>query len=162
MNPACLFCANEEEWHAGHVFGRSTQHPLPTAGAGDRCYIIDAADKRYLGGSGGAAVSCLGHSDPDVPEALHAQLDRLAIAHTGFFTSDPAEELAVQLIDAAPAGIARVYMVSGGSETVDAAIKLARQYFMETGQPARHRVIARRQSYHGICSPRPKTASRPT
>jgi adenosylmethionine-8-amino-7-oxononanoate aminotransferase len=133
----------------GHIFGRSTRGTLPTAVAGDGCYIIDAAGRRYLDGSGGAAVSCLGHSDPDVRAALHDQLDRLAFAHTGFFTSDAAETLADLLIAGAPDGIDRVYLVSGGSEAVEAAIKLARQYFMEIGQPQRHRVIARRQSYHG-------------
>lgn len=132
-----------------HVFGRSTKGPLPVAVAGDGCYIIDREGKRYLDGSGGAAVSCLGHSDPDVRAALHAQLDRLAFAHTGFFTSDAAESLADTLIAHAPAGIERVYLVSGGSEAVEAALKLARQYFLEIGQPRRHRVIARRQSYHG-------------
>jgi adenosylmethionine-8-amino-7-oxononanoate aminotransferase len=134
---------------AGHVFGRSTRGTLPTAVGGDGCYLIDAQGKRYLDGSGGAAVSCLGHSDADVRAALHAQLDRLAFAHTGFFTSQPAEDLADMLIAAAPEGIERVYLVSGGSEAVEAAIKLARQYFLEIGQPQRHRVIARRQSYHG-------------
>lgn len=133
----------------GHVFGRSTTSRLPIAVKGEGCYLIDQAGKRYLDGSGGAAVSCLGHSDPDVRAALHAQLDRLAFAHTGFFTSEPAEALADLLIQAAPEGIDRVYLVSGGSEAVEAAIKLARQYFVEIGQPGRHRVIARRQSYHG-------------
>ena len=133
----------------GHIFGRSTKGHLPTAVAGDGCYLIDSNGKRYLDGSGGAAVSCLGHSDPDVRAALHEQLDRLAFAHTGFFTSDPAEDLADLLIAGAPEGINRVYLVSGGSEAVEAAIKLARQYAMEIGQPRRHRIIARRQSYHG-------------
>jgi len=133
----------------GHIFGRGTQGTLPTAVAGEGCYIVDAEGRRYLDGSGGAAVSCLGHSDPDVRAALHAQLDRLAFAHTGFFTSEPAEDLADLLVADAPDGIERVYLVSGGSEAVEAAIKLARQYFMEIGQPSRHRVIARRQSYHG-------------
>jgi adenosylmethionine-8-amino-7-oxononanoate aminotransferase len=94
-------------------------------------------------------VSCLGHSDAEVRAALHDQLDKIAFAHTGFFTSDPAEALADLLIDHAPDGIDRVYLVSGGSEAVEAALKLARQYFMEIGQPQRRRVIARRQSYHG-------------
>lgn len=132
-----------------HVFGRSTKGTLPVAAQGDGCYIIDSTGKRYLDGSGGAAVSCLGHSDPAVRAALHRQLDQLAFAHTGFFTSDSAEALADTLIAHAPAGIERVYLVSGGSEAVEAAIKLARQYFMEIGQPQRHRLIARRQSYHG-------------
>lgn len=132
-----------------HIFGRSTRTSPPAAVRGDGCYLIDAAGNRYLDGSGGAAVSCLGHSDPDVRAALHEQLDRLAFAHTGFFTSEPAEALADTLIASAPEGIERVYLVSGGSEAIEAAIKLARQYFMEIGQPQRHRVIARRQSYHG-------------
>lgn len=133
----------------GHIFGRSTRGTLPTAVEGDGAYIIDSSGKRYLDGSGGAAVSCLGHSDPEVRAALHAQLDKIAFAHTGFFTTDAAEALADQLIDKAPTGIERVYLVSGGSEAVEAAIKLARQYFLEIGEPQRHRVIARRQSYHG-------------
>ncbi|WP_194098369.1 aspartate aminotransferase family protein [Marivivens aquimaris] len=132
-----------------HIFGRSTRGQLPTAVAGDGCYLIDASGKRYLDGSGGAAVSCLGHSNARVRAALHEQLDQVAFAHTGFFTSDPAERLADRLTAAAPEGIDRVYLVSGGSEAVEAAIKLARQYFMEIGEPQRHRVIARRQSYHG-------------
>lgn len=131
-----------------HVFGRG-KAPLATAVRGEGCYIIDADGRRHLDGSGGAAVSCLGHSDPDVRAAIHAQLDQLAFAHTGFFTSDAAEALADLLIAHAPAGIDKVYLLSGGSEAVEAAIKLARQYFIELGQPNRHRVIARRQSYHG-------------
>ena len=132
-----------------HIFGRSTRGQLPFAVQGDGCYLIDASGKRYLDGSGGAAVSCLGHSNAHVRRALHAQLDRVAFAHTGFFTSEPAETLADRLVAAAPEGIERIYLVSGGSEAVEAALKLARQYFMEIGQPHRHRVIARRQSYHG-------------
>ncbi|MFC7705298.1 aspartate aminotransferase family protein [Plastorhodobacter daqingensis] len=132
-----------------HVFGRSTGTVLPRAVRGDGCYIIDEAGRRYLDGSGGAAVSCLGHSDAEVRAALHEQLDALAFAHTGFFTTAAAEALADLLIDHAPPGLERVYLVSGGSEAVEAALKLARQYFLETGAPQRHRVIARRQSYHG-------------
>jgi len=132
-----------------HIFGRSTKGTMPSAVAGDGCYLIDVSGKRYLDGSGGAAVSCLGHSNARVRAALHSQLDKLAFAHTGFFTSDPAEQLADRLVAAAPEGIDRVYLVSGGSEAVEAALKLARQYFMEIGQPQRHRIIARRQSYHG-------------
>ena len=121
----------------------------PVAVGGDGCYIIDSEGKRYLDGSGGAAVSCLGHSHPAVIEAIKSQVDRLAFAHTGFFTSEPAEALASLLAAHAPADIEHVYFVSGGSEAVEAALKLARQYFVETGQPDRRHVIARRQSYHG-------------
>lgn len=131
-----------------HVFGRGTA-PLATAVRGEGCYIHDAEGRTYLDGSGGAAVSCLGHSDPDVRAAVHGQLDQLAFAHTGFFTSRPAEGLADLLIKNAPTGIEKVYLLSGGSEAVEAALKLARQYFLEIGEPKRHRVIARRQSYHG-------------
>ena len=133
----------------GHIFARNTKNQPPVAVKGEGCYIVDSTGKRYLDGSGGAAVSCLGHSDPDVIAAIKAQVDTIAFAHTGFFTSEPAETLADMLIDHAPEGIERVYLVSGGSEAVEAAIKLARQYALETGQESRHRVIARRQSYHG-------------
>lgn len=94
-------------------------------------------------------MSCLGHGDEDVTNAIKAQLDTVAYAHTSFFTSDPAEQLADKLIEHAPEGIDRVYLVSGGSEAMEAALKLARQYFVEIGQPQRKHVIARRQSYHG-------------
>jgi adenosylmethionine-8-amino-7-oxononanoate aminotransferase len=132
-----------------HVFPRHMKASLPTAVAGEGCYIIDSDGKRYLDGSGGAAVSCLGHSHPAVIEAIKSQVDQLAFAHTGFFTSAPAEALATLLADHAPDGIEHVYFVSGGSEAVEAALKLARQYFVEIGQGSRRHVIARRQSYHG-------------
>ncbi|MTH98837.1 aspartate aminotransferase family protein [Roseibium sp. RKSG952] len=132
-----------------HVFPRHTKANPPVAVAGDGCYIIDSNGKKYFDGSGGAAVSCLGHGDPEVTEAIQAQIGRIAFAHTGFFTSEPAEQLAGLLIEHAPEGLDRVYFVSGGSEAMEAALKLARQYFLEKGETSRHRVIARRQSYHG-------------
>nr|MCS5560016.1 aspartate aminotransferase family protein [Oceanospirillaceae bacterium] len=113
------------------------------------CYITDQHGKQYLDGSSGAAVSCLGHGDPDVTDAMKTQLDQIAFAHTGFFTSEPAEQLADLLIQYAPGNLGRVYLASGGSEAVEAALKLARQYFIEIDQPQRSHVIARRQSYHG-------------
>ena len=132
-----------------HVFPRHTKGRMPVAMRGEGAYIHDAEGKAYLDGSGGAAVSCLGHGDPDITRAIKDQADRLAFAHTGFFTSEPAESLADRLIAHAPEGIERVYFVSGGSEAIEAAMKLARQYFLEIGQPRRSRFIARRQSYHG-------------
>ena len=132
-----------------HVFPRHTKSLPPRAVRGDGPYLFDADGKQYLDGSGGAAVSCLGHSDPDVIAAIKSQIDNMAFAHTGFFTSDAAESLADRLIAHAPDQIDRVYFVSGGSEAVEAALKLARQYFLEIGQPQRSRFIARRQSYHG-------------
>ena len=132
-----------------HVFPRHSLQHLPTAVRGEGCYIYDAEGKAYLDGSCGAAVSCLGHSDRAVREAISAQTNAVSFAHTGFFTSAPAERLADLLVANAPEGMDRVYFVSGGSEAVEAAIKLARQYAIETGQASRHRLIARRQSYHG-------------
>lgn len=131
------------------VFPRHCQLDLPTAVAGDGCFLIDDRGRRYLDASGGAAVSCLGHSDQSVTRAVMDQVKRLSFAHTSFFTSDAAEALAERLAGLAPAGGNKVYLVSGGSEAVEAAIKLARQYFLEIGQPQRHRIISRRQSYHG-------------
>jgi len=131
-----------------HVFSRHPKAQLPTAAKGEGCYLIDTQGKRYLD-CGDAAVSCLGHSDPHVIRAVQDQVEKVAFAHTGFMTSEPAEALADLLIAQAPGELERVYFVSGGSEATEAAIKLARQYFLEIGQPERSRIIARRQSYHG-------------
>jgi len=133
----------------GQVFHRNPKHDYPVAVGGDGPYVIDRGGKRYLDACCGAAVSCLGHSDREVIEAIKAQLDSLPFAHTSFFTNQPMEDLASELVEHAPAGIARVYFCSGGSEAVEAALKLARQYFVEIGEPQRAHVIARRQSYHG-------------
>jgi len=132
-----------------HVFHRNSRASYPLAVAGEGPYLIDAKGKRYLDGSGGAAVSCLGHSDAEVVAAIKAQLDQLPWAHTSFFSTPVMETLADDLVRHAPAGIDRVYFVSGGSEAVEAALKMGRQYFLEIGQPQRRRIIARLQSYHG-------------
>ncbi|GAA3987153.1 aspartate aminotransferase family protein [Comamonas faecalis] len=132
-----------------HVIHRHLHRLPPRAVGGRGIYLRDAAGRDYIDASGGAAVSCLGHGHPDVLAAMHAQIDRLAYAHTSFFTTEVAEELADQLVRTAPAGMSHAYFVSGGSEAVEAALKMARQYFVEIGQPQRSRFIARRQSYHG-------------
>lgn len=131
------------------VFHRQLQKILPVAERGDGPYIIDTQGRRYLDASGGAAVSCLGHSHPAVTEAIKRQIDRLPFAHSGFFTNAPSERLAEHLASRAPEGLDHVYYVSGGTEANETAMKLARQYFVEIGQPERHRFIARLQSYHG-------------
>ena len=131
------------------ILHRQIDADLPVAVAGDGCYIVDSEGRRYLDASGGAAVSCLGHSDPDVRHAIVEQAESLAFAHTAFFTSEPAEALADALVESAPEGISHIYLVSGGTEAVEAALKMARQYFVEIGEPQRTRFIARRQSYHG-------------
>jgi adenosylmethionine-8-amino-7-oxononanoate aminotransferase len=132
-----------------HILHRMANAVMPVAVGGKGIELFDQNGKRYIDASGGAAVSCLGHGHPDVLAALHKQLDTLAYAHTGFFTSDVAEKLADRLIEDAPQGIDRVYFVSGGSEAIEAAIKMARQYFVEKGEGQRRHIIARRQSYHG-------------
>ncbi|WP_432697520.1 aspartate aminotransferase family protein [Marinobacterium sp. YM272] len=131
------------------VFHRHCHSDLPFASHGDGPYIYDQNGKAYLDASGGAAVSCLGHNHAGIRAALHAQIDRLAYAHSSFFTTEVAENLASRLTDSAPGSLNHVYFVSGGSEAVESALKLARQYFVETGEPQRTRFIARRQSYHG-------------
>lgn len=133
-----------------HILHRQIGHPYPTATTARGVMIRDSVGKEYIDASGGAAVSCLGHSHPDVLSAMHKQLDQLAYAHTSFFTSQAAEELADELVACAPKGLNRIFYVSGGSEAVEAALKLARQYFVEHGQPQRRFIIARRQSYHGV------------
>jgi adenosylmethionine-8-amino-7-oxononanoate aminotransferase len=122
---------------------------MPVAVGGKGVELFDQNGKRYIDASGGAAVSCLGHGHPDVLAALHKQLDALAYAHTGFFTTDIAEKLADRLVEDAPDGLDHVYLVSGGSEAIEAALKMARQYFVERGETQRRHIIARRQSYHG-------------
>lgn len=131
------------------VFHRAPRATLPVAVAGDGIEIVDSTGKRYIDACGGAAVSCLGHSNQRVIDAIKRQAQQLPYAHTSFFTTEVAEELADRLVDAAPAGLEHVYFVSGGSEAIEAALKLARQYFVEKGEPSRRHFIARRQSYHG-------------
>jgi len=132
-----------------HVFHRNPKQTMPVAVGGSGIELIDSNGRRYLDASGGAAVSCLGHGHPRVIEAIKAQVDTLAYAHTSFFTTEVSETLARTLAEAAPGDLNHVYFVSGGSEAVEAALKLARQYFVEIGQPQRSHFIARRQSYHG-------------
>ncbi|MFM7570727.1 MAG: aminotransferase class III-fold pyridoxal phosphate-dependent enzyme, partial [Betaproteobacteria bacterium] len=122
-----------------HVFHRHLLNTPPVAVSGRGVWLTDAQGRQYLDASGGAAVSCLGHGHPDVLAAMHAQIDRLAFAHTSFFTTEVAEELAAKLVARAPAGISHAYFVSGGSEGVEAALKMARQYFLEIDQPQRTR-----------------------
>ncbi|MDQ8730941.1 aspartate aminotransferase family protein [Bradyrhizobium sp. LHD-71] len=122
---------------------------LPVAVGGRGIQLFDANGRAYIDASGGAAVSCLGHGHPDVNAALHAQIDALAYTHSSFFTTEVAERLADKLVEDAPGELSHVYFVSGGSEAIEASLKMARQYFVEKGEPKRTKVIARRQSYHG-------------
>ncbi|OZI43052.1 aspartate aminotransferase family protein [Bordetella genomosp. 4] len=132
-----------------HVFHRQPKQKLPVAVGGKGIELFDQDGKSYIDASGGAAVSCLGHGHPVVIDAIKRQVESLAYAHTSFFTTEVAETLADRLAQSAPGDLNHVYFVSGGSEAVEAALKLARQYFVEVGQPSRRHFIARRQSYHG-------------
>ena len=131
-----------------YALHRNLLHTPARAVRGDGPYIIDSNGKRYLDGCGGAAVSCLGHGHSRVVAAIQKQAAQLPYAHTTFFTTDVLEELAETLVTGAP-GMGKAMLLSGGSEAVEAALKLSRQYFVESGQPKRHLFIARRQSYHG-------------
>jgi adenosylmethionine-8-amino-7-oxononanoate aminotransferase len=132
-----------------HLIHRSLRAVPPVAVAESGIEIVDRDGRRYIDASGGAAVSCLGHRHPDVLAAMHAQIDQVAYAHTGFFTTEVAEALGDTLVAQAPEGLDHVYLVSGGSEAMEAALKLARQSFVERGERERNVFIARRQSYHG-------------
>jgi adenosylmethionine-8-amino-7-oxononanoate aminotransferase len=132
-----------------HLIHRNLRRPPPIAVGASGLTVRDSRGNSYLDASGGAAVSSLGHGHPDVLAAMHAQIDRNAYAHTAFFSSEAAEELAVRLANDAPGDLDHVYLVSGGSEAMETALKLARQYHVEAGQNERSVFIARRQSYHG-------------
>ncbi|RXT53003.1 aspartate aminotransferase family protein [Bosea sp. Tri-44] len=133
-----------------HILHRMLSKTYPTATGGEGMLLRDQNGREHIDASGGAAVSCLGHAHPDVLAAMHAQIDKLAYAHTSFFTTDAAEELADHLIARAPAGMGSVYFCSSGSEAIEACLKLARHYFVEKGEMKRVNFISRRQSYHGI------------
>jgi adenosylmethionine-8-amino-7-oxononanoate aminotransferase len=133
-----------------HILHRMLNKTYPTATGGEGMVLRDRDGREHIDASGGAAVSCLGHGHPDVLAAMHAQIDKLAYAHTSFFTSDAAEELADHLIARAPAGMEGVYFCSSGSEAIEACLKLARHYFVEKGETKRVNFISRLQSYHGI------------
>ena len=123
--------------HKSRVMHRSLRETPPKAIGGEGVWLIAEDGRQILDASGGAAVSCLGHQHPRVIEAMSRQTAKLAYAHTGFFSSEPAEALAEQLVGDEPGGLAYAYFVSGGSEAIEASIKLARQYFIERGEPQR-------------------------
>src|SRR5712672_725291 len=134
------------------LFPRNFRKAYPLAVRGEGCWIIDQTGRRYLDASGQAAVINIGHGVTEIGRAMAEQSSQLAFAHTTQFHSQPAEKLAQRLLALAPPNFrpgGRVYFTSGGSEATETAIKLARQFDLEAGQPARYRVVSRRQSYHG-------------
>jgi adenosylmethionine-8-amino-7-oxononanoate aminotransferase len=149
------FCYNSGMSTAAHttsLFSRNLRKQYPVAVRGEGCWIFDADGRRYLDASGQAAVVSIGHGVQEIGRAMAAQSSQIAFAHTTQFHSEPAEKLAVRLLALAPQNFqngGRVYFTSGGSEATETAIKLARQYFLESKQAARYRIVSRRQSYHG-------------
>lgn len=135
--------------NAGHVFHRFTASRPPVAVRGEGIFLVDAEGRRYVDACGGAAVSCLGHANPEIIAAVAEQAAGLEFVHTGFFTTEAAEELASVMAEMSPGSLDRVWFTGSGSEAIEAALKLARQYHLERGHSGRSRVIARRQSYHG-------------
>jgi adenosylmethionine-8-amino-7-oxononanoate aminotransferase len=133
------------------VLHRNLKKTLPTAVEGSAGYIVDDSGRKYLDACGGAAVSTLGHSNGRVIAAIKDQLDKISYAHTGTFTNEPSERLAAELVARAPRGFGdgRAMFLGSGSEAMEAALKLARQYHVENGQPERSRIIARDMAYHG-------------
>jgi adenosylmethionine-8-amino-7-oxononanoate aminotransferase len=134
------------------LFPRNLRKSYPVAVRGEGCWIMDPSGRRFLDAAGQAAVISIGHGVPEIGLAMAEQSSQIAFAHTTQFHSGPAEKLARRLLDLAPPNFrpgGRVYFTSGGSEATETAIKLARQFHLESGQPARYRVVSRRQSYHG-------------
>ncbi|PWC28677.1 aspartate aminotransferase family protein [Teichococcus aestuarii] len=131
------------------ILHRSLRKDPLLAVSGRGLMVQGAEGPPVIDASGGAAVACIGHGDERVVRAITEQARQIAYAHTVFFTCEAAEQLADLLVGEAPGGLTHAYFVSSGSEAMEAALKLARQYFLETGEPQRTRFIARRQSYHG-------------
>ncbi len=132
-----------------HIIHRALNTTPPVVKSANGMWVIDQQGKSYIDACGGAAVSCLGHAHPDVLLAMQQQIKTMPYAHTAFFTSEVTEALAAQIVQHTPSSLNHVYFVSGGSEAMESALKMARQYFVEIGQPQRKTFIARRQSYHG-------------
>ncbi len=132
-----------------HVFYRSLRKFYPTVDRGEGIYIYDTQGKQYIDGSGGAAVVCIGHGVKEIAEAMMRQAGRISFSHSSQFTSEASIGLAARLVELAPRGLTRVYFLSGGSEAIETAVKLARQYQVERGKPEKYKVISRWTSYHG-------------
>ncbi|HXW51072.1 MAG TPA: aspartate aminotransferase family protein [Candidatus Acidoferrales bacterium] len=131
------------------VFYRKLNKQLPRIVRGEGVYLFDDTGKRYLDACGGAMVASIGHGVKEVADAIGAQAAKLGYVNGTMFTNEPVEELADELVDLSPPGIDRAYFLSSGSEAVEAALKLARQYHVERGEADRRIVIARTPGYHG-------------
>lgn len=131
-----------------HLFYQ-TRSRRPVLAEARGVYMWDVDGKRYLDGSSGAMVSNIGHSNPRVLDAMRRQMEKSTFGYRLHFETEPAEHLAARVASLSPAGMEKVFFVSGGSEAVESAIKLARQYAVTAGQGSRWKVISRTPSYHG-------------
>ena len=132
-----------------HVLYRDLARDYPLIVHGEGCWLVDDRGRRYLDGCGGAYVACLGHGVPEVVEAVAEQIRRVAFVSGMSFTNEAAEALADELAELALGDLDRFYFLSSGSDAIEAALKLARQYWVERGRPAKARLIALTPSYHG-------------
>jgi adenosylmethionine-8-amino-7-oxononanoate aminotransferase len=122
---------------------------LPKVAYGRGCYVFDSDGKSYIDGSGGPSVFSLGHSHPEVNEAIKAQLDKIAHGYRYTFTSDPLEELTAMVAESCGGGLKHMTFCSSGSEAIESCLKIALQYHVAMGKPERCRFIARERSWHG-------------
>ncbi|RAK78519.1 aminotransferase, class III [Aspergillus fijiensis CBS 313.89] len=134
------------------VLHRDTQHIPKKAIGGKGCYIYLEDGTKFLDSTGGAAVACLGHGHEEIQQAITDQMNQLSYCHSAFFSTEASEELGRFLAESTGGQLSKAFIVSSGSEAIEAALKLARQYFLElsTPQPQRTRFIARKPSYHGV------------
>ena len=132
-----------------HVFYRKLGHEYPKIVRGEGCWLIDERGKRYLDAVGGAYVANLGHANPEIADAMGSQARQFGYLSGTMFTHGPVEELARELADTLPGDLSKLYFLSSGSEAVEAALKLARQYWIERGRPSKQRIIALAPGYHG-------------
>ena len=139
----------EHQYPLGHVFYRKLNKRLPLIVRGEGCWLVDETGKRYLDACGGAFVANLGHGLSDIGDAMAAQARQVAYVNGTTFTHQPVEDLAAELAALSPGDLNRVYPLSSGSEAVEAALKFARQYWVETGRPKKHRIVALAPAYHG-------------
>jgi hypothetical protein len=133
----------------GHVFYRKLNRSFPEIVRGEGCWLVDRDGTRYLDAVGGAFVASLGHGNAEIADAMAEQARRVAYVNGTAFTTDAAEQLAAELAATLPGDLDHLYFLSSGSEAVEAALKLARQYWVERGQPGKHRIIALAPAYHG-------------
>jgi len=139
----------EREPNQDHVFYRNLKKLYPTVSHGQGIYLYDTDGKRYIDGSGGAAVVSIGHGVGEITEAMVRQAGKVSFAHGSQFTSEAAIAFAERIVSLAPEGLTRVYFLSGGSEAIETAVKMARQYQVDRGKPEKYKVLSRWTSYHG-------------